>query len=1120
MLNYTTFRNNNQAINESNPILSSPSCPIPNLEDPDWLLKAQLLHSTFIGRTDAYGEYVGFSNHQSIKKPLTYSVVLDHILGKRHIGVYLLTLSNNGFSSRFATFDLDTLNGFEQSLELKQRCMDLGLSTYLERSKSDLAHHLHLFFSEPIPAESLRHIANYVFSQTKWKCEFNPKQNSLPKDRPYGNYIYLPLSGRYVQDKRCVFIDDLGIAIDDQWDYLANVQKHSLSEIQAIESTLPLEKKTNPIFRGIQFVSEKLPEIPKKFKMLLKICNVVKWLWAGKRKKQTKKGGPERHEADWILGKRCIENRITDPQELIAILGTFPYGKYQRDKRMDYLKLTVEKLLEGVAIAQPLAEAELTLEQKVRDIANNLKPSILSIIHATPGVGKTYIAEKIVAEKVASDSTFRVLFGMPTIQRAEEESKAFTERFGVLASVTYGRNEKNCKNYEFVQKVESIGGSAGLSACRNCPFRSGCDKHGYYAQFKKVAQVNFCSYEQVIELHEAGKLPANLLILDEVPERAFIRHHHFSRNFVKIKPDFATPIPVIRFIDAIESMLDLAEKDKVYETESLISLFKRGLAASNAISQFGIAGQELLTMEQLLNVADSIRQLHRNVTEGNLDSIPNLRLAGVAEEIHRLWATGPELNSGLQIINRLLFHKVHRQLHSVTPILALDAYARKEYYETLIPNRDTQIHTVEAILNCTIIQVLMNPAKYRLRYLFTNQRDRIRNLIKNLVYQYCNGEFEKTIVYTYKEFVEFLQDFVDVRHLWAGRGTNIDEIKKYIIVIAGGAPNIEGLIADCKALWSQDPELIDETPNPKNKRKFIDERVELMRQVRQDDELTQVVHRIRPARAKPEDEKKIIIVNTQLIDGLVPDLIIEPLALLKTPTQICRKDALKNLINICIEDLGFWHDRIIDELREIAQTRMNIDSCRGPNKTYLIRDLTLFNHSKALGLLSDLAYPDKYRTDKNGYLKDRTEIVTSMNLMKSRVSILGEYFHHYVVYGDADIARVKLQALFVASGSNQDEESVEAMLSDKRVSELIEYSEVLEGFDGLKVVEALAKQPIPDYWKQARRDVLYIQFRSELRLQFLNRLKAMGKYIKDFFDATIQELAEIYLDLITTPNST
>ena len=48
---------------------------------------------------------------------------------------------------------------------------------------------------------------------------------------------------------------------------------------------------------------------------------------------------------DWMLGVSCFEAGITESEELAAILMSNPHGKYRRDMRADYVRVTVGKVL-------------------------------------------------------------------------------------------------------------------------------------------------------------------------------------------------------------------------------------------------------------------------------------------------------------------------------------------------------------------------------------------------------------------------------------------------------------------------------------------------------------------------------------------------------------------------------------------------------------------------------------------------------------------------------------------------------------------------------------------------------------------------------------------------------
>lgn len=81
--------------------------------------------------------------------------------------------------------------------------------------------------------------------------------------------------------------------------------------------------------------------ISQKFLNILKTNNTVRQLWL------TPNGDASMH--DWALGSELIKSGITDPGELTGILMRNPFGKFQRDRRYDYIQTTVNKLMGGMS---------------------------------------------------------------------------------------------------------------------------------------------------------------------------------------------------------------------------------------------------------------------------------------------------------------------------------------------------------------------------------------------------------------------------------------------------------------------------------------------------------------------------------------------------------------------------------------------------------------------------------------------------------------------------------------------------------------------------------------------------------------------------------------------------
>ena len=86
-------------------------------------------------------------------------------------------------------------------------------------------------------------------------------------------------------------------------------------------------------------------DLPLSFKRMLKENRIVKKLWEN----SDPRNDTSRH--DWMLGLSCVEAGITTPSELAAILMYNPHGKYRRDRRRDYVRTTVGRLIEEGGVA-------------------------------------------------------------------------------------------------------------------------------------------------------------------------------------------------------------------------------------------------------------------------------------------------------------------------------------------------------------------------------------------------------------------------------------------------------------------------------------------------------------------------------------------------------------------------------------------------------------------------------------------------------------------------------------------------------------------------------------------------------------------------------------------------
>jgi len=130
-------------------------------------------------------------------------VILNHLLGKRPYGVYLLVKDN----IRAIASDFDTENRLTPT-EFVFSAKHYGLDAYIERSKSK-GYHVWIFFEkEGVLAHKARLVVRHILDETEHsETEIFPKQDSLNNNTQCGNFINAPLFGKLVPRGKTVFID-------------------------------------------------------------------------------------------------------------------------------------------------------------------------------------------------------------------------------------------------------------------------------------------------------------------------------------------------------------------------------------------------------------------------------------------------------------------------------------------------------------------------------------------------------------------------------------------------------------------------------------------------------------------------------------------------------------------------------------------------------------------------------------------------------------------------------------------------------------------------------------------------------------------------------------------------
>ena len=171
--------------------------------------------------------------------PLTDEVIRLHLSGKKTVGIYPL-LSDETCWLLAADFDKATWQ--EDALAFVATSKRLGLSAYLERSRSGNGGHVWIFFERPLPAAFARKVGCAILTQTMEQRHhlgldsydrFFPNQDTMPKGG-FGNLIALPLQWMPRQDGNSLFVDDSLRPYPDQWQLLASVRRVPADQVDWI----------------------------------------------------------------------------------------------------------------------------------------------------------------------------------------------------------------------------------------------------------------------------------------------------------------------------------------------------------------------------------------------------------------------------------------------------------------------------------------------------------------------------------------------------------------------------------------------------------------------------------------------------------------------------------------------------------------------------------------------------------------------------------------------------------------------------------------------------------------------------------------------------------------------
>ncbi len=219
--------------------------------------KVALFRGLFSGRTDVFPErwenkskgksgysptcanlwVAGLCNKMNIKcsdccnrklVPLSDSILYEHLIGKRTIGVYPLLTDD---TCNFLAVDFDEADWKSDALAFRQSCVELGVPAALEISRSGNGAHIWIFFSCSVPARDARALGTAIISHTCARTRqlkltsydrLFPNQDTMPKGG-FGNLIALPLQKHPRENGFSVFVDGELCPYPDQWAFLTSI---------------------------------------------------------------------------------------------------------------------------------------------------------------------------------------------------------------------------------------------------------------------------------------------------------------------------------------------------------------------------------------------------------------------------------------------------------------------------------------------------------------------------------------------------------------------------------------------------------------------------------------------------------------------------------------------------------------------------------------------------------------------------------------------------------------------------------------------------------------------------------------------------------------------------------
>lgn len=215
------------------------------------------------------GSMKDFENKKLL--PINKEIIKKHLLEQHVVGIYPILTGN---TSCFIAADFDGETWKDDARALLNAYAEVGLTAYLERSRSGNGGHVWLFFSESYPCYKSRQIVLELIRRAFHISEFEkevsfdrlfPNQDSLSREG-FGNLIALPLQGRSFSQGNAAFVDpDTDKPFSDQWVFLQSVKRYAGHELDNVHARLFADSKQTEVSpaRGLSLVVSNQITLPR-----------------------------------------------------------------------------------------------------------------------------------------------------------------------------------------------------------------------------------------------------------------------------------------------------------------------------------------------------------------------------------------------------------------------------------------------------------------------------------------------------------------------------------------------------------------------------------------------------------------------------------------------------------------------------------------------------------------------------------------------------------------------------------------------------------------------------------------------------------------------------------------